>query len=499
MSIWMVLGAAGVVSLILLYLGFLQDRSRGRPRCPKCWYNMTGAPSLVCPECGHDARQSRRLYRTRRRRWAIPCAVLLVVMWAYLWQVRVRVVGLRESLAGAWKPTSYLLLRLPHSSSEDQGALGNRIKRSGLWPWESWTFLLHFNRQVSAASPGLPSWVHLARPAAEHSPRVLDRMVELWDDSNSGLRHLAQATVAENSAGVTDTQLYRLLDCATEWSNSVDSHIHSACRSMLLEMMRRDPSGSRGGTRTIIEELVARCGHVDEQVQRSALVHVGICAGLLTGADLSRLLDVALRRFTRFHDGPTDYFLTEMVRRRRREFRDQIARWVADPSPEDRWRPKMFPELVTALRRIEGEHDPLQIFVEGAPMITCRAASLPTVHVTIRNVDAAGAAIGFQRGGDDRSGRPARWRFDVRDQRGHCHPIKQLRSDMGGGISVFDVLKYGECYETDLDINKFLEPLPPGRYRVVVQYHNSHTIADDEDASNRIMSVSEPFELIVRR
>lgn len=70
---------------------------------------------------------------------------------------------------------------------------------------------------------------------------------------------------------------------------------------------------------------------------------------------------------------------------------------------------------------------------------------------------------------------------------------------MGGGISVFDVLKYGECYETDLDINKFLEPLPPGRYRVVVQYHNSHTIADDEDASNRIMSVSEPFELIVRR
>ena len=43
------------------------DRSRGRRRCPRCWYDMAGVRGLVCPECGRDAVRERRLRSTRRR------------------------------------------------------------------------------------------------------------------------------------------------------------------------------------------------------------------------------------------------------------------------------------------------------------------------------------------------------------------------------------------------------------------------------------------------
>jgi len=55
----------------------LSDRSRGRRRCPKCFHSMDPAIGLVCPECGHDIKDERRLYKTRRRR---GLALLLVVL-----------------------------------------------------------------------------------------------------------------------------------------------------------------------------------------------------------------------------------------------------------------------------------------------------------------------------------------------------------------------------------------------------------------------------------
>lgn len=57
---------AGWGGLLLLWAVFW-DRSRGRRRCPRCWYDMGGIPGLKCPECGREARSERRLFRTRRR------------------------------------------------------------------------------------------------------------------------------------------------------------------------------------------------------------------------------------------------------------------------------------------------------------------------------------------------------------------------------------------------------------------------------------------------
>jgi len=63
----------GVAAFAFVLWCLVWDRPRGRRRCPKCWYDMSGAEardSLVCPECGKRATSERMLQRTRRR-WKI--------------------------------------------------------------------------------------------------------------------------------------------------------------------------------------------------------------------------------------------------------------------------------------------------------------------------------------------------------------------------------------------------------------------------------------------
>ena len=71
--------AFGLGGISLVILALFRDRSRGLRRCPKCWYDMSGAPGLKCPECGRTARNEPRLYRTRRR-WKRAALGLIVVL-----------------------------------------------------------------------------------------------------------------------------------------------------------------------------------------------------------------------------------------------------------------------------------------------------------------------------------------------------------------------------------------------------------------------------------
>jgi hypothetical protein len=80
------LGVAVVTLIGLLFVcrGLWGDRSKGRVRCPKSWYDMRGTvPKLECPECGHDAGQERLLHNTRRRWGRTSIGVVLVLFSAY--------------------------------------------------------------------------------------------------------------------------------------------------------------------------------------------------------------------------------------------------------------------------------------------------------------------------------------------------------------------------------------------------------------------------------
>ena len=76
--IW-VLGS--IIGVLLIDWGLWGDRSKGRPRCPKCWYDMRGTvPRLVCPECGHDALQEEQLYLRRPRPELVRAGVFLLIL-----------------------------------------------------------------------------------------------------------------------------------------------------------------------------------------------------------------------------------------------------------------------------------------------------------------------------------------------------------------------------------------------------------------------------------
>lgn len=79
-----VLGVAGVLLLAWALFG---DRSRGRRRCPKCWYDLSEARpesgGVTCPECGKKIAGERSLRRARRRwRWVMLACAVLVCAWA---------------------------------------------------------------------------------------------------------------------------------------------------------------------------------------------------------------------------------------------------------------------------------------------------------------------------------------------------------------------------------------------------------------------------------
>ena len=81
---WVYYLAAALLSLLglwLLYWSMWRDRSRGRRRCPKCWYDMSASPSLICSECGYIAKRERTLRRTRRH-WRIALLAILTLLLA---------------------------------------------------------------------------------------------------------------------------------------------------------------------------------------------------------------------------------------------------------------------------------------------------------------------------------------------------------------------------------------------------------------------------------
>jgi len=128
-----------LVGIVAGFWALFWDWPRGKKRCPKCWYNMTGTSSLVCSECGHKARTQRKQQKTRRRwRVVIACIVLIATGLGAI-RMGNRKVGWREMV-----PTTLLIFLMPDLQKSKSGLydeLKNRMNKDELndWQWE-WIF-----------------------------------------------------------------------------------------------------------------------------------------------------------------------------------------------------------------------------------------------------------------------------------------------------------------------------------------------------------------------
>jgi HEAT repeat protein len=204
--------AAGIgVAFFGTFLGvwaYRGDRSKGRRRCPKCWYDMRGLSVPRCPECGWEIPHERHLYRSRRQKRLVAVAAVIVLAGLNLRLIpQVRQGGYVGAV-----PTTVLIalfehlpdqfVRSPTGRIRHDMSLHSRLYGDRMWHWQE-RWLLTRVRRVVMSDPGADmlakaTWVycndsihddseflnHLFRGAlrcvTDPSPRVRARAADIY-------------------------------------------------------------------------------------------------------------------------------------------------------------------------------------------------------------------------------------------------------------------------------------------------------------------------------
>ena len=154
--------------------------------------------------------------------------------------------------------------------------------------------------------------------------------------------------------------------------------------------------------------------------------------------------------------------------------------------------------LLTALRRVQKKPDPLRILVAGKLKRGYSLQEKPRFTLLLTNLDEEKQPVtGFTVGGDYRTGRLARWRFEVRDEKGRLLPIIGPGLLMGGGLGHWETLEYGESWKAELPLESYVHISAPGKYTLRVFYHNREEIVDRQDISDLLTSHSPDIALEV--
>ena len=98
-------------SLMLLIWAIIGDRSRGRLRCPRCWYDMEGIDTPQCPECGRTIKSPKQLRKARRAKWPFGLVACFLGIAVYGFS-RAELVDDTDELALI--PTWFLMLGWEH-------------------------------------------------------------------------------------------------------------------------------------------------------------------------------------------------------------------------------------------------------------------------------------------------------------------------------------------------------------------------------------------------
>jgi tetratricopeptide (TPR) repeat protein len=153
-------------------------------------------------------------------------------------------------------------------------------------------------------------------------------------------------------------------------------------------------------------------------------------------------------------------------------------------------------EVLTALRRLQKRIDPVKIEVRGPARIEAIFPHMPDLDVALVNQDEK-APVGYQEGGDYRTGRLERWRLQVRDAKGNDVPVVDFLSSFGGGLTRDSILKPEQKWEATLQVRSYVHLLP-GDYTLQVQYHDIDPIAGMDWIGGRVVCKSEEIRVHVQ-
>lgn len=152
--------------------------------------------------------------------------------------------------------------------------------------------------------------------------------------------------------------------------------------------------------------------------------------------------------------------------------------------------------MLIALRRLQKKPDPVEITVKQLD-IAPTTRELPEFFVELKNVDVNKQPFHFDFGGDYRSGREARWAFEVRDAKGNLLPTRRREAIMGGGMYSTGDLVFGKTWTTTLPLGNYVAITEPGKYTALVRYHNTSTIADHPSEPGLILCTSKVFKFTI--
>ncbi|GEM_PF-4915685 len=204
----------GTGGLALMGWSLFGDRSRGRLRCPRCWYQIGPAVEaypVTCPECGRTIARAKLLHRTRRRwRWT-AVALLIAVVGGGL---AVTPTLQRDGWA-KYAPTTVLILAyryaqppkdpiIIHLESHFQKNDWDQIESTNLRPWQNALLARQCAAVLSDDEASVAQRNHALSLLPALGPRAVaaldplvaiieeDRKDELWDAVNA-IRSFAPA------------------------------------------------------------------------------------------------------------------------------------------------------------------------------------------------------------------------------------------------------------------------------------------------------------------
>jgi hypothetical protein len=260
-------------------------------------------------------------------------------------------------------------------------------------------------------------------------------------------------------------------------------------------------SEAAGHSRGALNRLAGLTGDADTRIRILTIRTCGQHADRLSDQQLTSVFEQAMLDREQHWSVQFDPFLVEMIRRPRPQFREQIARWVSHCAYGQGALLATMSNLepLTALRRIDQKPDPLRIVALTGGKLEASTDHLPTIHARLENVDSEQASILLRDRRSAWNGLPTGWRFQVTDVDGRSYPSACFGAYLIRELRGYRLLKPNEAEEYALRMSAYLkDPLPPGRYWVVLQYHGEFNITCRQELSDLIFFSSEPFELVIR-